>query len=116
MDSFAPHSEWSGPPISLEAFLASPAWQSLPFAIQVAFAHLWMAEHPSPEEFISRSLWTTAEVAAKAGVMHPPVTTQSATAPNLLPETTRRHVRLDATNALGVAGKNLAQPAHARLA
>jgi hypothetical protein len=86
MDLFAPRSEWSAPPIRLEDFLMSPAWQSLPFDIKVAFAHLWMAERRSPEASTSQSLWTTAKVAAKTAEIQAPVTTQNPATTNPLPE------------------------------
>jgi hypothetical protein len=43
-------SEFSAPRIPFEEFVKRPAWQALPFLIQLALLHLRRAEqHPKPE-------------------------------------------------------------------
>ena len=43
-------SEFSAPRIPFEEFVKRPAWQALPFLIQLALLHLRRAEqHPLPE-------------------------------------------------------------------
>ena len=32
--------------MKLENFVLGPAWQALPFDIQVGLAHIWLAEQP----------------------------------------------------------------------
>ena len=66
MQQFTPLSEWSAPPTKLEDFVLGAAWQALPFDIQVALAHIWLAEQEA-SQVSERLLWTTASVGKCSG-------------------------------------------------
>ena len=62
MEQFTPLSEWSAPPVRLEDFVRSAAWQVLPFDIRVALARIWLREQAA-HLVSARMLWTTATIA-----------------------------------------------------
>jgi hypothetical protein len=66
MKDFAPLSEWSAPPMRLEDFVLTSAWQALPFSIQSAVAHIWRGEQDTVA--IPADKATTSAQAARIGV------------------------------------------------